>query len=103
MSMQKIALAAMLVGGFAAVAVGLATGILAYALAAFIACFALGKGLLGIHQLLLLQAFTHGGPDPRTAFASPLLFWLYVAFKSITWVAGWGVSLYLLGRPNAFG
>ena len=75
---------------------------IAWAMAGFLIFFGFGKGLMGVQKLAALSAVKAGGADPRAEFANPLLFWLFVFFKLLTWAVGWAVAGYLLAHPAAF-
>ncbi len=75
---------------------------IAWAMAGFLAFFALGKGLMGVDKLVALRGVARGGVDPRKEFANPLLFWVFVFFKLLTWAVGWAVGAYLATHPGAF-
>lgn len=107
-AMLKHVAIACLIAAWAAAAVGLAGAFsgagwpIAWAMAGFLAMFALGKGLMAVEKLTALRAVATGGADPRADFASPFLFWMFVAFKLLTWAVGWAVAAYLLAHPGAF-
>ncbi len=97
-----------LAGALAALAAaGLAAGRLvdlplARAAAAFLACFGLGKILLGLDAVAQVRLVPAGGADPRLDYGRPLLFWLWVGFKFAAGAASLVAATLLWGRLTAF-
>ncbi len=70
--------------------------------AVFLVCFGMSKGLVAVERLAELKAVPAGGPDPRVGFASPFIFWAYIATKFTVWTVAWVVAAYLFAHPLAF-
>jgi hypothetical protein len=81
--------------------IGLNGGQVAPWAAAFLACFGLAKGLVGVEKIVAVRRIVPGGIDPRSEFASHGLFWAFIGFKLATWMVAWIAAGYVLTHPRA--